>query len=162
LTQNEEGIEGPAWSEDHRTAVGYYNSAAQFNATSLVAVVFGQFAILTLLKSTSSLPPTWQVAFLIFAYVSASFLGCYFIMNYLMFAQFIEELRTYAGVAPLERLEDYMTDKIKDRWVGLSWLRGKRRSVLRLRGLNLVACAGYVIISLIVLLASMYLPVPVN
>jgi hypothetical protein len=117
---------------------------------------------LALLKSTSNLLSTPQIWCLIGVYALILSFGCYFIMNYLMFAQFIEELRTYAGVAPFERLENYMTDKIKDRWVGLSWLRSKRRSVLKLRGLNLIACAGYVFISLIVLVATVYLPVLVN
>jgi hypothetical protein len=162
LTQNEEGIEGPAWLEDHRTALGYYNSAAQFNATSLVAVVFGQFAVLTLLKSTSNLWLTPQVWGLVVVYAAIWLVGCYFIMNYLMFAQFIEELRTYAGGAPLERLEKHMTDKIKNRWVGLECLKSKRGSVLKWRGLNLIACAVYLIISVAALLASMYLPVAVK
>ena len=105
---------------------------------------------------------TCPVLSLITVYLLITVLGCYFILNYLMFAQFIEELRKYDGVAPLETLEKHMTDKIKDRWVGLSWLRSGRRSILKCPGLNLIACAAYLIISVIVLRASMYLPVPVN
>jgi hypothetical protein len=78
-----------------------------------VVVVFGQFAILTLLESRANALLTWQVPCLIGAYILILALGCYFILNYLMFAQFIEELRQYHGVKPLATLEDHMTGKIK-------------------------------------------------
>ena len=162
LTENAPREEGPEWSEHHKTALGHYNSAAQFNATSLVVVVFGQFAILTLLESRATEWLTYPVWSLITVYLSIMVLGCYFILNYLMFAQFIEELRKYDGVAPLETLEQHMISKIRDRWVGLSWLKSGRRSILKWPCLNLIACVAYVIISVIVLWATMSLPVPMT
>lgn len=140
--------EGHSYSEYHKIALGHYNSAAQFNARSLIVVVFGQFAILALLE-------TWPVLWLTYLLIMP--LGCYFILNYLMFAQFIEELRKYDGTAKLTTLEKHMIDKIKDRWAGLSWLRSGRRSILKCPGLNLIASAAYVIISAIVLWATMSL-----
>jgi hypothetical protein len=39
-------------------------------------------------------------------------LGCYFILNFIMFAQFIEEPKGYKGVAPLEKLEKEMLNSL--------------------------------------------------
>jgi hypothetical protein len=145
--------EGPSYSEYHKIALGHYNSAAQFNARSLTVVIFGQFAILGLLE-------TWPVLWLTYLLILP--LGCYSILNYLMFAQFIEELRAYDGTAKLTTLEKYMVDKIKDRWVGLSWLRSGRRLILRCPRLDLVACVVYVIVSVIVLWVGMSLAAPMR
>jgi hypothetical protein len=156
----------PADSRGHEVelALNLYNSAAQFNATCFVAVIFGQFAILTLLRDIPDLLFTWQVLCLIGVYILILILGCYLILDYLMFAQFIEELRKYAEIARLTTLEEDLTNSIerKNRWItipgtkclGLTWFRESRGSILRRQGVNLVACTAYLIASIVVLLAA--------
>jgi hypothetical protein len=153
------------YSRYHELALNLYNSAAQFNATCFVAVIFGQFAILTLLKGVPDLLFTWQVLCLIGVYILILILGCYLILDYLMFAQFIEKLRGFSGTAPLTILENDLTEKIErdSRWktipgtkcLSLTWFRNGRGSILQRPGMNLIFCAAYLIVSVIVLLAAM-------
>jgi hypothetical protein len=137
----------------HVEALHNYNTAAQFNATGLIVVVFGQFGILTLLESRATELSTCPVRSLILAYSLIMGLGCYFILNYLMFAQFIEKLRGYQGVQPLEQLEEELAEK-----VGKGLLKKIRAWFLKLPCLGIGACLLYLFISVLVLCAALNLP----
>jgi hypothetical protein len=139
----------------HLRALEIYNTAAQFNATSMIVVVFGQFGILTLLegRATELLASTSWAWILIMAYVAILLLGCYFILNWLMFAQFIEKLREYLGVKPLEQLERELADK-----VGKRSLKSARAWFLTLPCFGSGLCLLYFGGSLLVLCATLNLP----
>jgi hypothetical protein len=141
-------------------ALEIYNTAAQFNATSMVAVVFGQFVILTLLEGRArellSCPcRTWPIWFLIWVYGGILCLGCYFILNYLMFAQFIEKLRSCPGVRSLEKLEDELLGEDRS-------LKDFRACVLGIPHLGLITCILYAFLSIVVLWAVLNLPPRLN
>jgi len=147
---------------DHVTALGNYNSAAQFNATSMVVVIFGQFGILMLLEGKAAqllvcVSWTCLIWLLIWVYACILFLGCYFILNYLMFAQFIEKLHEYPGVKPLEKLENELAEKI-----GKEALKDFRACVLGIPYLGSSACVVYWVSSLLVLWAVLNLPPRLN
>ena len=151
--------------DNERTALDNYNSAAQFNATSLVVVVFGQFAILTLLESKAALLWTLPVQFLVGVYYLIIFLGCYFILNYLKFALFIEELGhpKYTGVHPLAELEKELIGDIEGRSPLVASLSRKRGSILKeCNNLDVIACLVYVAVSVLILLAALRLPMLAN
>jgi uncharacterized membrane protein YdbT with pleckstrin-like domain len=137
----------------HIEALRNYNTSAQFNATGLIVVVFGQFGILTLLESRAGELSTSPVISLIVAYSLILGLGCYFILNYLMFAQFIEKLREYPGVRPLEKLEKELVEK-----VGKGSLKNARAWFLRRPCLGSGACLLYLFISTLVLWGALNLP----
>ena len=130
--------------EDYRRLLEFYNGAAQFHALSMVAVVFGQFSILTLLQGknlgiclspvTASLPLCLPATFLIIFYSLVLLLGCYFIQNYMMFANLLEHLvkpgkedQIADKLRPLREL-DYQLRKATRQW---DWLREKRRWAVR-------------------------------
>jgi hypothetical protein len=150
-------------SEDEKNALSNYNTAAQFNATSLIVVVFGQFAILTLVESKGDFlwAGSWPVGFLAVVYGLILVLGCYFILNYLKFAMLIEELRDekYVLTHRLDVLEKGMVDAIRPRSPLVAWLDSRRGKVLRhCQYLDLTACAVYVLVSCLILLAALFLP----
>jgi len=70
-----------------------------------------------------------------------------------MFAQFIEKIREYPGVKPLEQLENELAEKI-----GKRPLKNFRACVLGLPYLGSSACIVYWILSLLVLWAVLNLP----
>jgi len=151
------------YCEYHRIALSYYNSAAQFNATALVAVVFGQFTILTLLEGMGRLLrigfwPNIPIEFLIVVYVLILCLGCYFIVNYFMFARFIEKLRECSGTTSLTTLENRMINDIRAQLPLVAWLRDRRKSAFGWQYLDVGACAVYVVVSCWILKAALWLP----
>jgi hypothetical protein len=155
---------GPGFRNVHRVALGHYNRAATFNAAGLVAVVFGQFGVLTLLEGRGRLLRigcyvNLPIFALIFVYALILGLGCYFILNWLMFARFIEQLRICDGTRALTRLEDRMIDDIRTRLPLVTWLRSGRNSILRLPLVDLGACVLYLFFSGVILKAVLWLPV---
>ena len=97
--------------------------------------------------------------FLIGVYVLILLLGCYLIVNYFMFARFIEKLRECSGTAPLTTLEDRMIKDIRAQLPLVAWLRDSRKSTFKKsKYLDIAACAIYMAISLGVLKATLLLP----
>lgn len=151
-------------SPDETTALSNYNTAAQFNATSLIVVVFGQFAILTLVESKGNLlwAGSWPVGFLVVTYWLIVILGCYFILNYLKFAMFIEELRDekYIATHRLDVQEKNIVDAIRARSPLVAWLDSRRGSILSgFPYLDVIACVVYLVVSYFILDAALSLPI---
>jgi hypothetical protein len=82
--------------EDYGQLLEVYNGAAQFNAISLVAVVFGQFSILAIVPTVRAL---WiAVPVLLAVYFMILFAGSYFLSQYFVFARGIWRIREHRGM----------------------------------------------------------------
>jgi hypothetical protein len=89
-------------------------------------------------------------------------LGCYFVLNYLKFAMFIEELRDpkYTGTHPIDTLENGIIDAIKTRSPLAAGLDSGRGWILKhCPYLDVIACAVYVAVSYFILKAALWLPI---
>lgn len=157
-------VDDKARSGLHRTALRIYNEAAQYHATSLVAIVVGQFAILTMLQGRIADVSVcllrgqfsvqgWPVIAFVVIYFLIVFLGCYFVQSFIMFAKFVERLREYEGVRPLESLERRL---LRETGQGTS-LRGLRSLTLRRGWTSWGFSIGYLIASAVALIAALSL-----
>ena len=135
----------------------FYNGAAQFHATSMIAVVFGQFSVLMLLEgrvhwSTTCL--TWAglyslrtgaIAILTIAYALILAVGWYSVYMYMIFADLIERLKNKSSLRALKVLDDGMRDET-----------GENRSVINGRAWlirqRVLVSAIYLIVSFLCLL----------
>jgi hypothetical protein len=148
----------------HRIALQHYNTAATFNAAGFVAVAFGQFGVLTLLEGKGRLLRigcyvNLPILTFIFVYALILLLGCYFIINWLMFARFIEQLRKCDGTQALTALEDRMITDIKTRLPLVALLRNGRNAILGRPLADIGACVLYLVLSMVILKAALWLPV---
>jgi cation transport ATPase len=133
----------------------FYNGAAQFNAISLVAIVFGQFSILQIVPIVRAL---WIAALVLaIVYLMILFAGSYFLSQYFVFARGIWRIRKHRGMGMNYRmLEETLEAETQECVSG--WYRRRFRSYLieKDHPNDLLLHEVYWVIS-VVLLVIMYL-----
>jgi len=145
--------------EDHRATLQFYNSAAQFSVTSLVAVAVVQFSILLLLRGRASvIDPSsfvWLYLSLSIAYVAAVILGAYLIYNYILFAHLIEHIRELPALREIREIDDDSRRAVRE----FAWLRNRRRSMLMAYWPKIAFPILYAVVSFWLPFSVWYLPI---
>jgi len=133
--------------EDGRATLGFYNSAAQFSVTSLVAVAVVQFSILLLLEGKAGPIDFWSFVSLYLslsiAYGAVVVLGIYLIYNYIIFAHKLECARDLLLLTGIRGIDNTVRDTVGES----RWLRGQRVRVLQNRWSRILFPALYLVIS---------------
>ena len=146
----------------HNQLLDFYNGAAQYHATAMVAVVFGQFAVLTLLQGKGghwqpSWPwswPLWSTSCWVWSfaviYLLIVGLGWYSLHNYLMFAHLLELLRSDDNMKDITSLDEKLRKRIGQ--PSEHWLR-RSRGWLVTHGM--LVEIPYLLISLLAVVAAL-------
>jgi len=104
--------------EDYAQLLEFYNGAAQFHAICLVAVVFGQFSILTILPTVKA--SLIAVSVLLVVYLLILAVGSYFLSQYFVFARSIWRIQERKGMGEnyhkLERELEEETRECVSNW----------------------------------------------
>lgn len=133
--------------EDHRATLQFYNGAAQFSVTSLVAVAVVQFSILLLLEGKAKpIDPASFVSLylsLSIAYVAVVILGAYLIYNYLLFAHLLEYIRELPALREIREIDNNSRRAVRE----FASLRNRRRSILMAYWSKIVLPIIYAVIS---------------
>lgn len=127
-----------------------YTSAGQYYATSLLAVIFGQFTVLALLAAKASHIGYWGATlWLVVVHGLIVLVGCYFVFRAAIFAQLEEDARNRSNLGQLDAEMRKRVGNLNSRLEGLR---------LRLIKLPLLLSAAYAVFSAVALVAVLYLP----
>ena len=141
--------------EDYRRLLEFYNGAAQFHAICLVAVVFGQFSILTIVPTVKA--SLTAVSVLLVVYFMILLVGSYFLSQYFVFARSIWRIQERKGMGEnYHKLEKELEEETRE--CVSNWYRSKfRRYLIARKSPNdLLWHEAYWLIS-IVLFVTVYL-----
>jgi len=144
--------------DDHRATMEFYNGAAQFSVTSLVAVAVVQFSILLLLEGKAG--PIDAGSFvslylsLSIAYVAVVVLGAYLIYNYILFAHLLEHVRRLPPLIGMWEINDNSRNAVRES----RWLRRRRESIVMAYWPKVVFPVLYAVISFCLPFSVWYVP----
>jgi hypothetical protein len=141
--------------EKYRQLLDQYVQSGTPYATSLVAIIFGQFSVLTLLQSKgcpliSTMKIIWPVWILIGIYGLIVSGGSYIGYNYLMFARFLEYMKSSCFLN-LKTLDYEMRRKVG----GSKCLQNLREGLILKKWSAVGGAVAYACFSILALVATL-------